>query len=84
MHDGDMFEWLRLEKSGVFIVGMVQNQVVNHSVVVCWSRGVIVDSAERFHLGLSAESFRLCGAYVFSEVGAGIHFSSTLVVQNLY
>lgn len=50
---------------------LVEYTVDDHCVVLCGSRGVIIYSAERYNLGLSAESLRLCSSAVSKELRVG-------------
>lgn len=43
----DLFEWLGSRKAGVFLVLLVQSQVLDQFVVICGLRVVIVDIFER-------------------------------------
>ncbi len=55
------FRWFAEEAKGVWIVRLVQSNVVDHCVVIDANEALIFDVAEEFPLMLTEESLQLCG-----------------------
>ena len=55
------FMWVARRKSGVWIIRVIEQNLVDHCIVVDGSKGLIHDSACRFPMRLSEQLLRRCG-----------------------
>lgn len=57
----EAFTSLTVASSGIFIVRVLQENVVDHAVAIDAARNVIIDSAENFGIELSVSNLKRCG-----------------------
>lgn len=57
----DRLRWLANLENSVWIVRLVGNNEVDHSVVIDGNRKLVIDSSEQFPMRLSVEALKLCG-----------------------
>ena len=57
----DPFQWVLKQDDGIMVVRVVEEDVVDHCLVVDSGARIIVDYCEEYPLGLSMDTLRRCG-----------------------